>query len=233
MTILDNYDQSSTGTSLECTVFYDTDIARNLFEENFKILQREGGKEHTIAYYVNHGNVPGPDDVSFSIRGEKKDLIAFLQAQGYTTEDFATVDDFAEEVFNYIETPTVLNYQDMNDYDLKDTGLEIVPSKNLERVEVRGYSQGDYAEVILCVADLEEVWGNSVILSELKAEFTKLFYDAPICAVYTINGEEHSMYEFPGWEDYEFKRGEWLAYLSEKTGIAVDVLEKYCPKEPS
>lgn len=235
MTTLNNYDQSSTGISLECSVYYDTGISRMDFDDSLQILRHSSYRETCIAYYTDNGNVPNADSVEFTVKGEDQALTKFVNENcGWQAEDFATAsrDDMQEAVINELG-PKVLNYEELNEYDLKDTGLELVPSKTLVKVITRGYSQGDYAEVYYCPTDLKEAWGNEPQEKDVKETIDHLFWDAPIAGLFTINGNEYSYYEFPGWDEWSFKRDEWPAYVSEKSGVDIELLSEVCPKDPS
>jgi len=64
--------------------------------------------------------------------------------------------------------------------------------EDCEWVVIRGYSQGDRAE-ILVPKELREIWGikdsEDLINESLKAKFTHLFYDYPYSVTLEINGE--------------------------------------------
>lgn len=57
MTTRNNFDTSSTGVNIECSVFYDLDRARMDFDENFKILQHSSYRTSSVLYYIDNGNV--------------------------------------------------------------------------------------------------------------------------------------------------------------------------------
>lgn len=229
-----NFDKSSTGIDIEALVMYDTDIAQHDFESNFEVLQHEGYRNNTVAYYMDYGNVKGADSITFTIKGDKACLIKYAHEnlRGYDEVQEPSekdVEDIKHDIA-YELKPTVLNYEALNEYDLKDTGLAFEPDRPLVRVSICGYSQGDYAEVIYCPTDLEKAWGNAPIESDLCDMFTHYFYDAPVYAVYTINGKEYSYHDMPTYDRYEWKRDEFLDYVAKESGMDRETLEPYCPQ---
>lgn len=224
MTTRNNYVRAAEGQpDIEVTLFYDTYRARHEWLDNFERLA-DG-----VVYYIDNGNVPGSDSVGFRISGTRDSFERYYSEQGYTPEELKewTMQELQDGVINDLG-PVVANYEDLNKYDLENTGLQFVPDKELVRVSVRGYSQGDYAEVIYCPEDLREAWGNAPDQSDLIETFTHLFYHAPIYGVITVNGDEYQ-YEL---DSYEFKRKEWLEHVADKAAVPFETLDAICPNEP-
>jgi hypothetical protein len=230
-----NYNVNSEGPSIELSCSYDCDLSRIYFEENFKIIQHNGYRTHTKAYYIDCGNVPDDDSIIFSVKGEKSAKVKYIADQGcFEPSEIETWDDdtIESEIIGYLsERPSVVNYQNMNENDLDKTGLELSPSKNLIWISVRGYSQGDYAEIAYCPDDLKKAWGNVPKENDLRKEFTRLFYDAPIWACFEINGEEYRYDEYMD-DSYEWDREKFASIVSEKSGIDRDVLLDFLPDYP-
>lgn len=219
-----NFDQSSTGINITATVYYDTIIGRMNWEENFSSLQKES---YSIVYYTDNGNV-SEKDIEFSLQGSKEDLLKHAKLIDETVEDGI---DLGEFILDSMETATILNYEELNKYDLKNTGLEIVPNMPLTTVTVRGYSQGDYAKVIYCAEQLTKVWGKEPVESELKELFTHLFYDCPIYSLVTINDTEYSYLDCPAYNDYEWNREAFIEWIAKEAGIDKAMLEPLIDKE--
>ena len=237
MTNRNNYDQSSTGINIEASCFYDTDSASMNFRENFEILQYGNYRKSTVAYYTDYGNVKSADDISFSIKGDKSEKVRFLlDYVTFEKEEIETWDDdtiYDEIVGQHGEKISLLNMDDFNKYMLKDFNLELVPNKNIQKLVTRGYSQGDYAEVYYCPDELAQAWGNDPKENELQKTFGHLFWDAPIYARIEINEEEYIYYDCPAYDEYDFKRDDFLKYVSEKSGVSIEALDAIMPNDPS
>jgi hypothetical protein len=234
MTKRNNYDKSSTGTDIECICAYDFCQARWLWEENFKSL--ETGRNGTAkAYYIDHGNVPDETEINFSVKGEKEEKVRFLVDNlSFEKEEIETWPDntIDDEIMGQYGTIDLTTFEDCNQYMFKGYALEIVTNKKIDMTIIRGYSQGEYCEVFYCPDDLEKAWGKKPDERELKKLFTNLFYDAPIYARFTINGEEYNYCDMPEADKYDWKRDEFLQYVSEKSGVPVETISEFLPEHP-
>lgn len=223
---VNNYTQAAPGTpSIESMCCYDRDAAQWEFKENFEILQHGGYRTHTIAYYIDNGNVKDSSEISFELRDDEPHLEQVLQAQGY---------DDAEDALEILETLygehiTLLNFEDFN----KTMNVNVQPSKQLERLSIRGYHQGDYAQVWFCRDDLHKAWGRIPRDGELRGIFERLFYDAPIYAQVTIDGIEYVYWDCPACDSYEWHRDEFIAWVAKESGVSAELLESIVQKEPS
>lgn len=230
MTTCNNFDTSSTGTNIECSVFYDTMKSQIDFNDNIKIIQHSGYRTHTIGYYIDHRNVENHDAITFTLEGTPEQIKAALKQDGYEDDD-DTVKDALEILENgYGEKITLLNYEDFNRvYD----PLSVKPSKVLEKIITRGYSQGDYAEVFYCPDDLEKAWGKKPDENELQKMVDHYFWDTPIYASITINGDEYNYWDQPEYDEYEWGRDKFIKYVAEKSGVSIETLDAILSKEPS
>lgn len=231
-----NYDQSSSGVNIRAECYYDYDKSRYEFEENFMILQHSSYSKSIVAYYIDNGNVKGADSLFWRVTGTPHAIVKYAR-ENYTyyadtvAADGQDLEDIKDEILNSL-CPSILNIDDINDYQLKNSGLSIEPIKTLESVEIRGYCQGDYARVYYCVDDLREAWGNEPDAAQLKEIFTHYFYDAPIYAQVTINGEEYFYHDCPDYDEYEFKRDEFIQYVVKESGINADSFADLIPLTP-
>lgn len=232
MKVISNFDKSSTGTDIEFTGGYDGDIAGWEFEENFEILRRSGYREFSVLYYINSGNVEGADDVEFELKGTKPQLAEYLvdhfgneTKSGYMKwpkEDL--LNEVSDHIWDYMN---ILSYREGNE-EIKEYGMEIVPNKTLEWTSSRGYSQGDYSEIVYCPEDLKEVWSREPNEAELRKDFGNLIWDYPISATLTVNDEVFHYDEVFDW--YDWQREEFIEYVSQRTGVDKEVLEAIVPE---
>lgn len=201
MTTRNNFDQSSTGLNIECTVFYDNDRSRNDFEENFEVLQHSGYRTSSVLYYIDHGNVPGHDEIKFKVKGERATKIKKLvELTSFEEDEIKTWDNdtLDTEIISYYEVNLIHFAEDK--LDLLD-GLEFVPNKNLVVISSRGYSQGDYSTVIYCPDDLEKAWGNKPDENNIQKSVDHYLWDSPIYARITLNDDEFNIWDMDDHDD--------------------------------
>ena len=190
-----------------------------------------------MGYYIDCGNLPGPEDVKFKVSGTYEAMAQYLKKEwSLEGKDIPRKKaDRAELCYEYLcrhESPSLLNYETLG-YDHEGVKLDIVPNKVIESFCVTGYSQGDYAEVFYSPEDIERVWGNKPTEQSLQKICNHYYWDAPIYAVFDIDGKEYSYMDMPEYDEYEWKRDEFIAYVSKESGIATETLEKFVPEYPS
>lgn len=229
--IKNNFDQSSTGTNIELICLRDSGLSQHMFDENFKILQHSSYRRTCKAYYIDNGNVPDDDGITFTLQGTKEQIEARLTAEGYSLEEIKAMIpceplDILETLYG--ESLDILNYEDFNTVY---SPLKAVPSKTLTCVSVSGYSQGDYAEVFYSPDDLEKCWGNAPVEKDVQKMFERLFYDAPIYCRFEIDGEEYDYSELMP-DNYEWDREAFARIVSEKSGIDQENLLSFLPEYP-
>lgn len=219
-----------------------------------------GGAGHW--YYIENGNVQGPDTVQFRIAGTLENLKKYLIKEClYSVQDIDTflhnkeknlqdslselVVVLSELVVDSLSEQDKINLKNLdaiNAYTLKDTGLSLVPDKELVRVEIHGYSQGDYAVVWYCPRDLEQAWGSPPDQKQLKEMFEHYFYDLPVYAECKILRspeltESGAYEERTFWYDdicsniYDWNKQEFIEYICKETGISPNVLSSVIPNE--
>jgi hypothetical protein len=89
---------------------------------------------------------------------------------------------------------------------------------DIREIYITGYSKGDYAWVYVNFTALEKLWGNRPDEPDLKRKFKNMFYDAPIYAQVTVNGgDDYYYWDCPDYDKYDWKRDEFIAWLSQKT----------------
>ncbi len=229
-----NFDKSSTGTDIEISCFYDTDVSRMNFKENIEIVQHSGYSTTSIGYYIDNGNVEGKDKIRFKVKGTKAAKVKYLVSQtSFDAKEIRTwdTDTLDTEILGYEEDVNLINYA-LDKMPAAPEGLEFVPNKNLEVITTRGYCQGDYAKVIYCPEDLKECWGNDPVQANIQKMVDHYYWDAPIYCQFTINGEEYNYYDCPEYDDYNWKRDEFIAYVAKESKVPAETLEKFVPEYP-
>lgn len=227
-----NYDKSSTGTDIEFRGFMDIDASRREFEENIKIIQHDGYSTTSIGYYIENGNVDGPDAVKFKIKGKKADKIKYLVFNStLAPSDIRSfkVDELDAEIRALEEDVNLINYA--LDKLPNITGLEFIPNKNLIVLTTRGYSQGDYAKVLYCPEDLEKAWGNAPKQEDIQTSVDHYYWDCPVYAVMEVNKEEFNFWDSPHDDSYLWDKEKFIAYVSEKSGVDKEKLNPFVPED--
>lgn len=228
-TYANNFDKSSSGTDIEVRAFLDGDTSRRNFEECIKIVQHSGYRTTSIGYYTG-GCSQDHTDIKFTVKGEKAVKIAKLvELSSFDKEEIETWDDdtINTELIGYYEV-TLIDYV-LDKLDLIE-GLEFVPNKNLIILTTRGYCQGDYAKVIYCPEDLEKEWGRMPDQNDIQKTVDHLYWDCPVYANATINGEEYSYWDQPEYDDYKWDREKFAAYVAEKSGVNVEAIKALLPE---
>lgn len=226
MSTINNFDQSSSGDNITVNLCYDVDVAQYEFRENFKTVQSESYRKTAIYYYVDNGNIPDHDALEWNVLGTVKQLREYMKKEC----DLVNIagmnkEQLQNEVLESLAVDHYLKLEEKADIDaiLEPYGLEFDCGAKLEKVAIRGYSQGDYAEIYVNVDALREVWGSEPDLNELRDTFRHYFYDQPIYGVIEINGEE-----FPYEHDrYEFQRAEWLENITRDLKPSQDHIKEW------
>ena len=219
---MNNFNTNSNGADIETICCYSAHESYALFSESIEILQHGT----CLAYYIDSGNVPASDSIEFKLKGTDAQKAAWFKMHGETPAQHLTDEEYI--IDSYYEQITLLNYREASE---AFAPMSIEPSKPIEWVTIRGYSQGDIANVAYCPDDLTSVWGNVPDEASLEAEFTHLFYDAPIYCLITIDGKEYSYSEFMP-DVYEWDKAAFVAKVADKSGVPADNIAALLPNEP-
>lgn len=189
-----NFNQSNTGTNIEFFGCYDNNLSYIYFKENFERLKDD------LYFCIDCGNVQTPQTVGdvFKIARNvrKSDL---LNVAGWDSD---TKQDIIDEILN----------SDLKDYEDFKQVLTLKPKYEIK--ETRGYSQGNFATVIL---NKEYSYSDNTL--------DHLFWDSPVYARFTINDQEYNYDEYD-LDSYDWQRDEFLKAVSEASGVDVATLEK-------
>lgn len=224
MRAINNFDTSSTGTNIEVIGGYSNDLSQMYLDNNFERLL-DGS-----LYYMDWCNVEESCEVTFSIKANKLSLAKLLADYYGNSISFymrQTKDEIlsdAEDILD--EFMTITDYRDFN----KDNSdIKIIPNKELIWIESRGYSQGDYAEIVYSCDDLKDCWGVDVDERELSKTIDNLLWGAPIDLIVIIDGDEYD-YGDTG-DTYEYQREMFIDVIAKESGVKRDVLENIIPEE--
>ena len=200
-----NFDTSSTGVNLELSCFYDNDLSRIYFEDDIERI----GKWR--------------DDKFFFICSWQYSMDGM-----YIVGDKEAFKKAFEEEYHVLEENEKLEDQ-ISNYELDDDFPGVV--EKYPSVEIRWYSQWDYAKVYYDPACLNEHFTEKVLREHLH----HIFYDAPIYCRLTIDGEE-ICFEEQIKDMYTYDRDEILELAKtiehEKKEYILQWLSENLPKNP-
>jgi len=210
---MNNFDTSKSGVDIEVECFYSNNLAGLYFDEDFERVSNLNGASLLHDNYFNVG-------IYQYVAGGEYDAIEVTDLANYTTTNKdmkqLLIDLFNKEELNdYFDK----SYRTLNKAELTELVSEMMTryydassivefyttcfTPNYDVIAIRGYSQGDYAEII-------------VPKEASKAEeFAHMFYDAPIICAITIDNKEYYLHEGLSSE-YEWDKAEILATLDKQ-----------------
>lgn len=225
MAKVNNYTQAANGTpSISINLHFDHDQSQIDFNENFERLEKQNNY-----YYIDNGNLTDHESIEFVLNGTIENMRKFHAEYISNNTDNFTDEDIKQDIFLSYLPDDISQLEQINGDELNTCDLYFSSSKIIDYVVIRGYSQGDYAKVFFCPADIESVWGKKHKENDLKESFSHMFFDAPIYGVIDIDGEEY-FYDF---DQYNFEREKWLKNVAEQAKVEYELLESLCPQQPS
>jgi len=186
---MNNFDQFSTGLDITVSACRDTGLSRLYFEEAFFTI-KEGRKEQLVYCEGNFS------DFEKKYYFTKAELLA-VWSKVESKTDFLS--NFRSRMgFGYSKATK----QDLIDYCETETGgggdwLEFQQEAgfkgNFDIVISRGYSQGDYKEVIVPHKfwDIVGIKKPDCTQSNLGGYIDNLLWDCPVYCRFTVNDEEY------------------------------------------
>lgn len=217
-----NYDMSSSGLNIELTCFRDCALAQSEFSDSFTYIKQY--KQYVFSHYgnVDVSNFEKTFKVNCTARG-----LFIRYHQFANNSDPRYLRDLIRELAQYDDIQPIrhctkevmLNAIRNHCYD-HQVYIEFL-SKHFEpdyfEVVTRGYSQGDYARVIIpnsvlteCGMDITE--DNA---DKFEPDIHHLFWDAPLYCRITLDGDEHDLTEYlPNLYDYD--KEDFIKLIDEK-----------------
>ena len=234
---MNNFDKSSSGIDIEASVFHDSLMSYENFRENFEEADSSFGKDLWV--YTNFGNIYYqlrkkwniPEDRKLSM----KDLIGYIDYDDLFEIDWTTVskktlgkwilDNYRDdlrmtkgEMEDYVYDALKDDYSNLEYFEEQLDKLGVKYKKKFEVISVRGYSQGDYGEVLVLIDELRSMWGtnesisNEELLRDIQKESEHYFYDAPMCVRVVVNGQDYYSEKFDGmyeiWGELQYSKEE-------------------------
>ena len=236
---MNNYDQSSEGVSLELSCFYDTDLAHLDFESSFEkigeysLLNSRFGNVPLLSYTESgcYAEVAPHDPQFYDYK--KADLVDMLEsAEAVSFISSSKLCDLATEYhgksYKRLTIAEIFEYLDYEFSNASDLAYlyytHLTPKFSV--LEVMGYSQGDYCEVII---------PEGVTVTD--DYLTNLIYNAPVYCRLLVDNEAYYLDE--GLKDqYEYDEQELYTCASEsidheKKAYILEWLENNLPVQPN
>ena len=189
MNHINNYTRPPEGEpAIELSVFYDTEFANSLFEDNIEpLVYMPYGHDLCLAFYTDSDSVPVPEYVSdiVSLRDlPEETIIEIAERFDYSPlaelrEEFPTLDELRDEIGGW-------HLDSLSDDDY--IWLVELPTSRYGVKTTRGYSQGDVCNVIYSRSH-----------EPSRELLDNLFWDAPVYCNLTVDREE---FQLGG--DYEY-----------------------------
>lgn len=242
-----NFDQSSCGMDIELSISRDTDRAGMDFSECFEIIQQGHFSRITIAEYIEFGNFKGgfffsdPTEYQFT----KKELIAALLKHAPIEDLNYDAKRWYNKTLKSMTKPELIEFAkewNSDPFTFAEFMQENFTSLYTE-YETRGYSQGDYAQVIFS-NKFKQYWkketNKDFTLSDFEGMIDNLFWNAPIYARIEIDGEEYYLDELLQ-DQYEYDKDKMIAdfirvygekFNADNLQIVVDFLTDNLPEYP-
>lgn len=191
---MNNYDTSSTGVNIEVSAFHDCHLSQAYFDESFHVLRHSGYRENALFIYTEGDDgVPTDLEELYSHYGHNhKDLFKSIIERDLPCEREA-LGLYRHYMGKSLRNSTAQDVREFanNFYIAED--YETWRNENLTPlftiITTRGYSQGDYAEVIVpdCLGIKD--------IDALRTSIHHLVWDAPIHCRVVIDGEEYHLEE--------------------------------------
>ncbi len=150
------------------------------FDENFKILRHSGYRESSISLWIDYGNLSDEyeveqDCVMKDTRENRVKIKRHLTQDGYVrvSEVEGSLDELIDDIGG-------VNYENIEELEEVLDELGIDYTSNYLRMSTRGYSQGDYAEILVNLVEFKKMAGVKFKEDTYKKWFDHYFWDSPI-----------------------------------------------------
>jgi len=163
----------------------DTDLQYSVgdsfgFDNNFKILRYSGHRECSISLYIDYGNLSSEYDVEQDcmIEDSRENRVKIQRAmtkEGWqrVSQVFGTLEELRDDIGG-------VNYENIEELRSQLDELGIAHTSNYLRMSTRGYSQGDYAEILVNTKEMKDEIGINFIENQYQKWFDHYFWDSLI-----------------------------------------------------
>jgi len=232
---------------MELTVHYDADTAFHDFQESLKRINDSSGRCDEFFEFTDYGNITPSCDGSFEDlynfkNADKQEIFAILHAElgeNYTgfegmrefIRDYDLAGDQLAAFAQHLEFSFSLSDYVADDISLAD---EVGATRKFHVIETRGYCQGDYAAVLVNIAEFQKLTGhkfNDKDIANIQTDIDHLFWDQPIRAQLDC-GTETIFLDKMLSDRYRWDTDEILKNLKGYSKQVIDFLKENLPSEP-
>jgi len=236
---MNNFDRSSSGVNLELSIDRDYDLSEMYFDDELAQVNDFNVNTFLFTGGIISNEIDFTDLDLYKINKTKKTLfIDFIKENiSYYTSD---LNNLSKDHFNkYFNKLTKGELLEIIENECSENLTEFLVSScnpKFNIFSVCGYSQGDYAEVIILDSMLKEynVKSFDEFYEKMHDFIEHLFYDAPICARLEIDEKEFYIDEHLN-DIYSYDKDEILAICNKhikhnKKSYIIDFLEQNLPE---
>ena len=188
------------------------------FDDNFNVLRYSGYRECSISLYTDYGNLSGDWDLEQAciIKNTRENRVTIKRF--LTCEKYAVVSELEGVVSELDEYIGGVNYENIEELHDLVSDLGIAYTTNYLRMSTRGYSQGDYAEILINTKEFEKMAGCKFKEEDYQKWFDHYFWDSTIGGTINLSFEYTALngINCPVEQEFEF---------SEYTGDEYDIDE--------
>ena len=150
------------------------------FDENFKILRYSGFRETSISLWIDYGNLSDEYEVEQDciIKDSRENRVKIKRHR--TKDGDIRVSEVAGSLDELIDDIGGVNYENIEELEEMLDELGIDYTSNYLRIATRGYSQGDYAEILVNHVEFEKMAGVKFEEDTYKKWFDHYCWDSPI-----------------------------------------------------
>lgn len=173
---------------------YDYDLSHIQFEENFKIIRYSAYNETSLSIYTQYEQLSNEycNINNINITDTKFNRIMLIKAileDGYYSYSDIKNDCIESLKELFIDNVYSRDYEDLESIERDLTYRKIDYDLNYYVFETRGYSQGDYGEILVNIKEWETLTGANFLenIDSLQKEFDNLYWDAPVSGTINIS----------------------------------------------
>lgn len=210
---MNNFNTSTTGIDIGLAVEFDAGMARIDWEINFKRI----GNSDKFAY-IDYGYLSGDMPEIQPLPRQKGKIIQAMIKKSLSGFDSVFLDYYTKQELKGMSQDMLVSVLDEILYDEKkvqefynEHGIK-TNANDIVEVSITGYSQGNYATILVNAKEFEEIHGAKFKEEDYKDYFTNLFYNQPLCVRATVNDKEYHSERFDG-QYVEFDKDEYIAEL--------------------
>lgn len=228
---MNNFDQSSSGVNLELNISFDADRANRDFEDSFYVLQYNSYRQNSVLVFNQFGN--------FDVTGFDIDDSENYDPKSYTVKELKRI--LLEDGYHFKDVMNMRKcdmIQELSGNEVFQDFLKENAKPKFLVMESRGYSQGDYSQIIIPCEVLESYKDQTLeqIENVLQDVIDHLLWDQPLYARLTIDDEEFYIDEHLK-DEYQYDQDEIKQVLidhleHEQKEYIIDWVVDNMPEQP-